>query len=49
MESNKNIIIYLVSVDVLKRLLKHGVEKKIIDRLNKINAEKLRCNEIEIA
>ena len=33
-------MIYLASVDVLRRLLRSGkVERKVIDRLNKKNAE----------
>ena len=41
-------MIYLASVDVLKRLLKQGVEKKIVDRLNQKNAETMGCKIIPI-
>ena len=41
-------MIYLASVDVLKRLFKQGVEKKIIDRLNQKNAETMGCKIIPI-
>ena len=41
-------MIYLASVDVLKRLLKQGVEKKIVDRLNRKNAETMGCKMIPI-
>ena len=45
----KNMMIYLVSIDVLRRLADLGVERKILDRLNKRNAEKMNCAVIEIA
>ena len=41
-------MIYLASVDVLKRLFGQGVEKKIIDRLNQKNAETMGCKIIPI-
>ena len=41
-------MIYLASVDVLKRLLKQGVEKEVIDRLNSKNAETMGCKVIPI-
>ena len=43
-------MIYLASVDVLRRLLRSGkVERKVIDRLNKKNAETMGCTAVEIA
>lgn len=42
-------MIYLVSVDVLRRLAERGIDRKILDRLNKRNAEKMNCAVIEIA
>ena len=42
-------MIYLVSLDVLRRLAERGVDRKILDRLNKRNAEKTKCAVIEIA
>lgn len=48
-EQNKNQMIYLVSLDVLRRLAERGVDRKILDRLNKRNAEKTNCAMIEIA
>ena len=43
-------MIYLASVDVLRRLLRSGkVERKVIDRLNKKNAETMECQVVEIA
>ena len=48
-ESRKQMI-YLASVDVLRRLLRSGkVERKVIDRLNKKNAETMGCAAVEIA
>ena len=41
-------MIYLASIDVLKRLLRQGIEKKIIDRLNQKNAEQMGCKIIPI-
>ncbi len=48
-EQNKQQMIYLVSLDVLRRLAERGVDRKILDRLNKRNAEKTNCAVIEIA
>ena len=43
-------MIYLVSVDVLRRLLKSGkVELSVIKRLNEKNAETMGCQAVEIA
>lgn len=43
-------MIYLASVDVLRRLLQSGiVERTVIDRLNKKNAETMGCKVVEIA
>lgn len=41
-------MIYLASVDVLKRLFKQGVEKTVIDRLNQKNAETMGCKVVPI-
>jgi hypothetical protein len=46
---NKNLIIYLVALDVLRRLAKQGIDRQILDRLNKRSAEKMNCSLIEIA
>ena len=48
-EQSKNQMIYLVSLDVLRRLAERGVDRKILDCLNKRNAEKTNCAVIEIA
>ena len=49
-EEIKKQMIYLVSVDVLRRLLRAGmVDSPIIERLNKKNAETMGCREVEIA
>ena len=48
-EENKRIMIYLVSLDVLRRLAKQGVDRSVLDRLNRRNAEKMNCTMIEIA
>ena len=48
-EQNKNQMIYLVSLDVLRRLAEQGVDRKILDRLNKRNAETMGCTAVEIA
>lgn len=45
----KKQMIYLVSVDVLKRLIKKGINRDILERLNKRNADKMNCAVIEIA
>ena len=49
-EEIKKQMIYLVSVDVLRRLLRAGmVEWKVIERLNQKNAEAMGCTAVEIA
>ena len=49
-EAVRKQMIYLTSVDVLRRLLRSGkVERKVIDRLNKKNAETMGCTAVEIA
>lgn len=47
-EETKRQMIYLVAVDVLRRLLKQGVDRKILDRLNRRNAEKMHCSIVEL-
>lgn len=42
-EKNKNEIIYLASVAVLRRLYLKGIDVKILERLNKKNAEAMGC------
>jgi hypothetical protein len=43
-------MIYLASVDVLRRLLRSGkVEPQVIKRLNKKNAETMGCKAVEIS
>ena len=42
-EKNKNEIIYLASVAVLRRLYLKGVDVKILERLNRKNAEAMGC------
>ena len=43
-------MIYLASVDVLRRLLRSGkVDPKVIERLNRKNAETMGCTAVEIA
>ena len=42
-------MIYLVSVDVLRRLLKYGkLERGVLDRLNERNAEAMGCSVVEL-
>ncbi len=49
-EAVRKQMIYLASVDVLRRLLRSGkVERKVIDRLNKKNADTMGCTVVEIA
>jgi hypothetical protein len=49
-EAVRKQMIYLASVDALRRLLRSGkVEKQVIDRLNKKNAETMGCTAVEIA
>ena len=49
-EAVRKQMIYLASVDVLRRLLRSGkVQRKVIDRLNKKNAETMGCTAVEIA
>ena len=48
-EEIKKVMIYLVALDVLRRLAEQGVDKELLDRLNKRNAEKMNCAVIEIA
>ena len=49
-EESRKQMIYLASVNVLRRLLKSGsVEYTIIERLNKKNAESMGCRAVEIA
>ena len=47
-EDIKKEMLYLASVDVLKRLFKQGIEKDVIDRLNSKNAETMGCKVIPI-
>ena len=47
-EIGEDDLLYLASVDVLKRLFKQGIEKEVIDRLNLKNAEKMGCKVIPI-
>ena len=49
-ETVRRQMIYLASVDVLRRLFKSGkVALQVVDRLNKKNAEKMGCAAVEIA
>lgn len=48
-EEIKKVMIYLVALDVLRRLAERGVDRELLDRLNKRNAEKMNCAVIEIA
>ena len=48
-EEIKKVMIYLVALDVLRMLAERGVDREILDRLNKRNAEKMNCAVIEIA
>lgn len=47
-ETMKNMMIYLVSVDVLRSLARRGVDRKILERLNVKNAEKMNCTVVEL-
>lgn len=42
-EKNKNEVIYLASVAVLRRLYQKGIDVKILERLNRKNAEATGC------
>ncbi len=44
----KKQMIYLASVDVLRRLLQQGIDEKIIERLNQKNAETMGCKAVPI-
>lgn len=45
----KNEMIYLASVDVLRRMLRSGeFEKEILDRLNRKNAETMKCRIVDL-
>lgn len=47
-ETVKQELIYLASVDVLKRLSEQGIDSKIIDRWNRKNAETMGCRPIPV-
>ena len=47
-EITKKELIYLASVDVLKRLSEQGIDPKIIDRWNRKNAETMGCRPIPL-
>ena len=42
-EKQRNEIIYLASVAVLRRLYLKGIDVKILERLNRKNAESMGC------
>ena len=42
-EKNKNEVIYLASVAVLRRLYQKGIDVKLLERLNRKNAEATGC------
>lgn len=42
-EKNKNEVVYLASVAVLRRLYQKGIDVKILERLNRKNAEAMGC------
>lgn len=47
-EEVRKLLIYLASVDVLRRLLRSGkVEPKVIERLNQKNAETMGVHAVE--
>ena len=49
-ETVRRQMIYLASVDVLRRLFNSGkVAPQVIDRLNRKNAEIMGCTAVEIA
>lgn len=48
-ERLKNDMLYLASVDLLRRMLRDGkYDRKILERLNKRNAETLNCQPIAL-
>ena len=48
-EEVRKLLIYLASVDVLRRLLRSGkVDPKVIERLNRKNAETLGFHAVEL-
>lgn len=45
----KRQMIYLASVDVLRRLLRAGhMDRQVIERLNKKNAETMGCQAVQL-
>ena len=47
-ETLKNQAVYLLSVSILRHLLKMGEDIKMLERLNKKNAETTGCNLVPI-
>ena len=47
-EENKNQMIYLVSLDVLRRLANKGIDVEVLTKINNRNAETLNCSVIEL-
>ncbi|MBQ7290144.1 MAG: hypothetical protein IJW76_00265 [Clostridia bacterium] len=45
----KNEMVYLASVDLLRRMLDSGeFEKEMLDRLNRKNAETMKCRVVDL-
>ena len=48
-EQSKNQMIYLASVDMLRRMLRDNkFDKKVLDRLNRRNAETMNVKVVEL-
>lgn len=45
----RNEMIYLASVDLLRRMLRSGdFDKNVLDRLNRKNAETMKCRVVDL-
>lgn len=48
-EAIRNEMIYLASVDLLRRMLRSGdFDKTVLDRLNRKNAETMKCRAVDL-
>ena len=48
-ETIRNEMIYLASVDLLRRMLRSGdFDKNVLDRLNRKNAETMKCRVVDL-
>ena len=47
-EEIKNQMIYLVALDILRRLANKGIDVEILTKINNRNAETMNCGVIEL-